>query len=163
LDLHSGEVLRLYEELSSLYKLRRDSGIPRGISHYVKANATVSALARLSDNELDSVISATDSAGADAVARLIRWATKRDNFQLLLNRLEEIESTSLHDLNSALGLAQLKQSLKSWITQRENDDEAHWQSLLSSQAFVLEHIFSVPVWRQLLWPVGDNYNGRSVS
>ena len=63
----------------------------------------------------------------------------------MFDRLESLEPDSLRNLNAALGVTVLKRALKAWSQNRENTEEDFWQSLLSSQAFVLEQIFSLPI------------------
>lgn len=145
LELHSAELLALFNELGGLYEIHRDAGIPRGETKYIKAQGTVAALSNMSDDELRAVVEGTESLGASAVARLIRWASDADNFTLLFDRLEKLEPDSLRNLNAALGVAVLKRALKEWSQNRENADEEFWQSLLAGQAFVLEQIFSLPI------------------
>ena len=144
LELHSSELLTLFNELAGLYELRA-SGIPRGETKYVKAKGTVFALSNMSDEELKAVVSGAESLGATAVARLIRWASDADNFTLLFDRLESLEPDSLKNLNAALGVALLKRALMEWSQNRENANEEYWQSLLASESFVLEQIFSLPI------------------
>jgi hypothetical protein len=110
LELHSSELLTLFNELAGLYELRRESGIPRGETKYIKAKGTVVALSNMSDEELKAVVSGAESLGAAAVARLIRWASNADNSALLFDRLESLEPDSLRNLNAALGVAVLKRA-----------------------------------------------------
>lgn len=145
LELKSAELLELHSKLSDLYQLHREVGIPRGQGTFVRARSTVAALAALSDSELESVITGAESIGASAVARLIAWASKAENFSVLFEKLEELEPDSLRNLNAALGMARLKQALALWHANRNNDDEAFWQALLVKQAFVLEQVFSLPM------------------
>jgi hypothetical protein len=145
LELKSEELLCLYTELQDLYELRRDHGIPRGEVKFVRARGTVQALATMTDEELHSVVAGAESLGASAVARLIRWAAKASNFDLLFSRLEELEPDSLKDLNAAVGLATLHRALRTWHEHRENTSEEFWQATLSRQAFVLEQVFSLPI------------------
>ncbi len=145
LELHSAELLTLFNELGGLYELHRNTGIPRGQTKYVKAKGTVAALSNMSDEELRAVVAGAESLGASAVARLIRWASNAGNFALLFDRLESLEPDSLRNLNAALGVAVLKRALKAWSESRENSNEEFWQALLASQAFVLEQIFSLPI------------------
>ena len=74
LELRSEELLHLFGELEDLYEFRRDHAIPRGEVKFVKARSTVQALAVMTDEEIHSVVVGTESLGASAVARLIRWA-----------------------------------------------------------------------------------------
>lgn len=145
LELHSAELLSLFNELDALYDIHRDVGVPRGHTRYVKAKGLVAALADIGDDELRAVVAGTESLGAVAVARLIRWASDADNFALLFDRLETLEPNSLRNLNAALGVAVLKRALKEWSENRDNDNESFWQGMLSKQSFVLEQVFSLPI------------------
>lgn len=145
LELHSAELLTLFSELAGLYELYREAGIPRGETKYIRAKSTVAALSNMSDEELRAVVEGTESLGATAVARLIRWARDASNFTLLFDRLETLEPDSLRNLNAALGVAVLKRALMTWSQNKDNANEEFWQSLLAGQAFVLEQIFSLPI------------------
>lgn len=145
LELHSAELLTLFTELRALYDIRGDVGIQPGKTKYIKAESTVAALSAMSDEELSAVISRTQSLGAAAVIRLIKWANHDQNFTLLFERLNALEPESLRNLNAALGVALLKRAVKAWSSNRDNADEEFWQSLLGQQAFVLEQIFSLPI------------------
>ncbi|MBW2119734.1 MAG: DUF4263 domain-containing protein, partial [Deltaproteobacteria bacterium] len=145
LDLHSSEIHSLYRELSSLYELYCKIGIPKGEGHFVRATNTLQTLAAMTDSELEAVIGGSEKIGAKAMSRLIDWATKEKNFTLMFDRLEELGEAGLTALNSAVGIATLKRALKQWSDNRTNADEEFWQGLLSSQAFVLEQLFHVPI------------------
>ncbi len=145
LELHSAELLVLFSELSGLYELHRDAGVPAGQTRYVKARSTVADLTCLSDEALRAVVEGADSLGASAIARLIRWASNAENFSLLFDRLAKIEPDGLRNLNAALGVAVLKRALATWSYNKDNSDESFWQSLLAEQVFVLEQIFSLPI------------------
>lgn len=145
LEIHSTELLTLFNELTALYEIHRDAGIPRGQTQYIRAQGAVAALSNLTDEELNAVIEGAGSLGPSAIVRLIQWASDASNFSLLFDRLEELEPDSLRNLNAALGVAVLKRALAAWSHNRDNSDEDFWQSLLEKQAFVLEQIFSLPV------------------
>jgi hypothetical protein len=145
LELHSSEVLTLFTELTGLYELHRNAGIPIGKTKYIRANQTLESLSKMTDDEFSGVLSGTESLGVSGIARLIQWASSADNFRLLFDRLQALEPNSLRNLNAALGITELKKALITWRKNRDTGDEAVWQSLLSSQTFVLEQIFSVPI------------------
>ncbi len=145
LPLSSEELRTLFTEVAALYELFDAEGIPLGQTQFVKANETVQALAKMTDEEITTVMSGQESLGASAIARLIGWASDADNFALMFDRLQQFGEGDLLKLNTALGIANIKRALKEWSENRHNDDEEFWQSLLAKQSFVLEQIFHVPI------------------
>lgn len=145
LELKSQELKKLHSEISNLYEIYDAGGIPFGETKFIKANATVQALAGMTDEELTAVIGGQKSIGTEALSRLIAWASHTDNFTLIFRQLQQLGQDSLADLNSALGVASLKHAIKQWKKNRRNDEEEFWQKLLSEQAFVLEQVFHIPI------------------
>jgi hypothetical protein len=95
LELHSSEVLTLFTELTGLYELHRNAGIPIGKTKYIRANKTLESLSKMTDDEFAGVLSGTGSLGVSGIARLIQWASSADNFKLLFDRLQALEPNSL--------------------------------------------------------------------
>jgi hypothetical protein len=145
LELKSAELLKLYTEVQNLYEMYRESGIPRGEAQFVKANRAVEAVAHLSDEEITAVVKGQEFLGAQAVARLIQWASDAQNFTLMFERLESLKPESLVNLNAAVGISTLKRALMTWSKHRNDSDEEFWQDLLTEHEFVLEQIFHVPI------------------
>lgn len=145
LELKPAELLKLFTEVQNLYEMYLESGIPRGEAQFVKANKAVEAVAELTDEEITAVVKGQEFLGAQAVARLIQWASDAQNFTLMFERLESLNPESLVNLNAAVGISTLKRALMEWSKHRNNDDEEFWQDLLTEQEFVLEQIFHVPI------------------
>jgi len=145
LELKSAELLNLFTEIQSLYEMYLEGGIPRGEAQFVKANKAFEAVAELTDEEITAVVRGQQYLGAQAVARLIQWASDAQNFTLMFERLEVLEPESLVNLNAAVGISTLKRALMAWSENRNNSDEEFWQDLLVTQEFVLEQIFHVPI------------------
>lgn len=145
LELKSAELLKLFTEIKNLYEMYLEGGIPHGQVQFVKANKAVEAVANLTDDEITTVVKGQQYLGAQAVARLIKWASDAQNFTLLFERLETLEPESLVNLNAAVGISTLKRALKTWSENRNNSDEEFWQDVLVKQEFVLEQIFHVPI------------------
>lgn len=62
LNLHSEELLKLFDELKALYQLHEDAGgIPRGRTRYIKATETVLALSQMTDDDFNSVMAGAES------------------------------------------------------------------------------------------------------
>jgi hypothetical protein len=145
LELRSAELLALFNEVQNLYDMFREGGIPQGQTQFVKGNKAVEAVADLSDKEITEIVKGQQYLGAQAVARLIQWASNAKNFTLIFERLETLEPESLVNLNAAVGISTLKRALMTWSKNKDNGDEEFWQDLLVKQEFVLEQIFHVPI------------------
>ena len=145
LELKSKELKKLHSEISNLYEIYDVGGIPFGETKFIKANATIQALGKMTDEELTAVIGGRKSIGTEVLSRLINWASRTDNFNLIFKQLQELGQHNLANLNSALGVARLKDAIKNWFNNRTNEDEDFWQTLLSEQTFVLEQIFQIPI------------------
>ncbi|MBK9132042.1 MAG: DUF4263 domain-containing protein [Gammaproteobacteria bacterium] len=145
LELKSAELLTLFHEIEILYEMYTQGGIPKGKAHYVKANKAFEAIFALGDEEITTLIQGQQYLGAQAIGRLIKWASNARNFKLMFEKLEVLEPESLSNLNTAIGISTLKSALVTWSKNRNNADEDFWQQVLIKQEFVLEQIFHVPI------------------
>ena len=145
LDIRSGELLTLYNELSDLYALYAQHGTQIGKSTYTKSDPQLSQLANLPVQELNIILKANSSLGGDLLTKLITWATLEDNLPKLIHRLHELSPNSLRILNTSANLVRLKTAIKEWTEHKNSSDEELWQRLLTKHIHVLEQVFSWPV------------------
>lgn len=81
----------------------------------------------------------------DALDRLFRWSAEKENADALLSVLSRIESSTLRQLNTLVGLAQLKDVLQFWRENKGNSDEELWQTMLQQNVLLLSQVFAFPV------------------
>jgi hypothetical protein len=144
LALDSAELLKLTTDLSSLYELHRESGVPRGKTKFIKASPELQQLADLSANDINAFLTANKEVGASLLTKLLTWAIDLDDPSPFVERLVGLSPNSLSKLNAAVGLQSLKSALEVWEANSDLSDEEFWQKTLTTHSFVLEQVFSWP-------------------
>lgn len=144
LELHAGEVLSLFREIAALYKLHAKEGIPSGVTELMPVDSAVASLAAMPPPELRTYLSAHQVLGEELLSSLLSWAAGLDDPASLVPRLVSLGPTALSGFNVAVGLASLKDALKTWDANASNADEEFWQQTLTEHSFVLEQVFSWP-------------------
>ena len=144
LELASAELLKFSAEMSSLYELHRESGIPRGKTKFIKASPELQRLAELSADDVGAFLTANESVGASLLTKLLTWAINLSDPSPLVERLVGLSPGSLSKLNAAVGLQSLKSALEVWEASSDSSDEEFWQKTLTTHSSVLEQVFSWP-------------------
>jgi hypothetical protein len=144
LELKSAELLHLITHLKPIYDLHRDGGVPRGQRKFVQATPQLEQLAALTADDVSDFLNANTAIGGSLLSKLLNWAVNLDDPTPLIERLVELNSTSLGKLNAAIGLQRLKAALTTWEQNANNSDEEFWQRTLTEHSFVLEQAFSWP-------------------
>lgn len=144
LKLKSSETLNLFNELSTLYRLHNNIGIPYGKSKYVKVNSQLTQLVNLSPVQINDFLLANQKIGDNLLSQLLTWSVSSDDPENLIKKLLKIAPDNLKKLNAAINLQTLKASIQFWENNKNNDNEEQWQVELTDSA-ILEHVFSLPV------------------
>ena len=144
LELKSEELLNLLRELLSLYQLKQEQGVPRGEKRFVPVTPQLEQLRSIASQDIFGILNANRSLGSSLLSRLLSWAVTLDSPITLIEKLLELDPSSLAKLNAALGLHRLRTALTSWEENRLNDNEEFWQKSLAENSFVLEQVFSWP-------------------
>ena len=144
LDLKSAELLRLIQEVTPLYDLYKEGGVPRGDKRYVQATPQLEQLAALSAQDARSFLNANKKIGSNLLLRLLNWAIDLEEPSPLIERLVELNPDSLNKLNAAVGMQRLKNAIAIWEENENNSDEEFWQNSLTEHSFVLEQVFAWP-------------------
>lgn len=144
LELKSAELLQLIDEIMPLYELHREGGVPKGIRKFVKATPQLEQLATLTAQDVSGFLNANTTIGTSLLSKLLNWAVNLEDPTPLIERLVELNPSSLGKLNAAIGLQSLKNALSVWETNANNSDEEFWQTTLTEHSFVLEQAFSWP-------------------
>lgn len=145
LELKSAELLTLIKELIALYKTSWKDGIPFGEVQYIKAEGNLKELANLSSEDIHNFFELHKKAGLNVFSKLLEYVTKLENADKVTEKLEQLDISSLHRLNSIVGISQLKKSYETWLQNSDNDDEEYWQKLFTENSFILSQFFSFPV------------------
>ena len=144
LEIKSSELLSLFNHLSDLYQLHSQSGVPRGDVEFVPVNRQLADIARMPPGDLLQILAANRAVGSKLLARLLAWAADSDDPAALVGRLIELSPASLRTLNIAVNLQTLRAALTLWEENKTSSDEEFWQTSLTENSFVLEHVFSWP-------------------
>lgn len=144
LEIKSAELLQLLNELTPLYELHKNGGVPRGKKKYVQSTPQLEQLSALTSSDIRNLLNANTSIGASLLSKLLNWAVNLDDPSPLIERLVELNPSSLSKLNAAVGMQSLKQALAIWEQNKNNADEEYWQKSLTEHSFVLEQAFSWP-------------------
>jgi len=144
LEMKSSELLKLFCELSSLYQLHSETGIPLGETKFIRATPQLEQLAKLTGSEVSEFLKANKTVGSSLLAKLLSWAMDLEEPSLLVERLLELGPNALRKLNVAVGLQSLKSALQVWREKASCSDEEFWQKSLTEHSFVLEQVFSWP-------------------
>lgn len=145
LELKSSEVLDLFQELSSLYNLYETTGIPMGTQKFVRVPRQLGALANLKQDELVELIKGQEKLGNELLLKLISWAGSEGNLSEPLIKLIENDVDAAENLNTALGVAALKESVGQYNSNLDNPSEEYWQKFFEKNRIFLEQIFAYPV------------------
>lgn len=139
LELHAGEVLRLYTELEALYAISRQHGVPIGEREFVPLGENVRGLLRQPDIA-NSLLGDDELA---LVGAFVRWIDS--NPAAAVRRLqEEVDARDLASFDSLLAAARLRQFNDEFHENAANDSEPFWQGFFSTNGWVLARVFAHP-------------------
>lgn len=145
LSLKAGEVFSLYNELTNLYQIYNDDGIPFKNTKYVKLEENLKEIIEMNEEELSEFLNVHKQVGLDAFNNILSWAIKVGDPNKVIEKLDVLDVDVLGELNSLLGLSKLKSVLEIWNKNKNNSDEEFWQSVFEEYSIILSQLFSFPV------------------
>lgn len=140
LELKSGELLPLLQNLGALYRLYRIRGVPQGRIEFVKIEQHLAKLLQLSEPELNEFLAANTGDAIKTFRRVLAWLSKNT-----AAAQQFAEEKQLPELNAILGLANLRAVSRIWQVNDTNDDEEFWQAAFANHVFVLSQILAYPI------------------
>lgn len=138
LSLAAGELYKLLQEVVPLYRFHRREGIPTGKVELLKIDSSLSELLPLAEADLLTFLSVHNGDAAQTLRTVLHWLSSQSGAQELLS-----DGGELPELNSLVGLANLRSVLKDWNA--NNKDEEFWQNLFARHSYVLSQLFAYPV------------------
>lgn len=136
LDLKSKEILKLYDILTECYEIYKEYGIPYGEKRVL-----------VIDDFFNDFIS------------VIEKMLKNEELFLIIDKLKSLKTEDIKNLNVIVGIANLKNLLEIWESNKENNDEEFWQDLFKSNYWCISQLFFTPV---ILFKEKAYIGGKSV-
>jgi hypothetical protein len=130
----------LLKEIVPLYRFHRREGVPAGRVELLKVDRSLSELLPLAEPDLLAFLSAHKNDALKTLRVVLQWVSKQAGAQELIS-----EGGELPELNSLVGLANLRSVLKSWSANADNKDEEFWQRLFACHSYVLSQLFAYPI------------------
>lgn len=141
LEIKSGELLRLLQELGALYRLHCVRGVPQGRIELIKIEQQLAKLLQLTEGELNEFLAANTNDAIKTLRRVLAWMSKS---QSAIQQFAD-EDRQLPELNALLGLTNLRAILNVWRDNAANNNEEFWQTVFHKHAFVLSQLLAYPI------------------
>lgn len=145
LELRAGEVHQLLGHLAGLYRLYHKGGLRRGKTHFLKLVTQEEGAEELVQVDLARLLDTISRTGVHVVTRLLEWMSNLENAPEILDQLERLEIDSLRQINSLVGITNLKALYHLWEENQTNMHEEFWQQTFQKHFFALTQVFAFPV------------------
>ena len=145
LDLKAGEVHKLLGHIAGLYRQYEREGLPRGKTHFLKIATAAADREDFSSADLDRLLGTMVRAGVDVATRVFEWMAGAENASAILGQLGRLQASSLQQINSLVGITNLRTLCQLWEENRANKNEEFWQKTFQQHAFALTQLFAFPV------------------
>ena len=139
LEISSSELYTLLSSLRTLYQLANAYGVPQGKKSFLEVSGALAELLALAGPELQEFFTSNSEDAIRLFKLLLNWIYKRPSLEVLDGMSELLE------LNTVVGLANLKAFLNEWKENSGVTKEEFWQALFAKNAFVLSQLFAYPV------------------
>jgi len=140
LSLAAGEQYKLLREVVPLYRFHRGEGVPAGKVELLKIDRSISELLPLAEPDLLAFPSAQGNDAVQTLRAVLRWLSRQTTAQGFIS-----EGGELPELNSLVGLANLRSVVKTWKDNVDNKDEEFWQRVFADHSYVLSQLFAYPI------------------
>ena len=140
LSLAAGELYKLLREIVPLYRFHRSEGVPAGRVELLKVDRSLSELLPVAEPDLLAFLSAQGNDAVQTLRVVLQWLSRQTTAQEFI-----CEGGELPELNSLVGLANLRSVLKTWNANADNNDEEFWQGIFANHSYVLSQLFAYPI------------------
>lgn len=142
LELHSREVLDLFNALADLYQIYKVEGIKAGKHDFV--DVSDENIQKLIENA-DLIAGLIQKDGPELFKKVLTWMSGIENLEGYLDKIAELNIDQLNTINTVVGLVNLKNALRIWEMEKANPDEEFWQGFLKANAWVISQVFCAPI------------------
>ena len=140
LSLAAGELYKLLREIVPLYRFHRSEGVPAGKVELLKIDRSISEFLPLAEPDLLAFLSAQGNDAVQILRAVLQWLSRQTTAQEFIS-----EGGELPELNSLVGLANLRSVVKTWKANIDNNDEEFWQGIFANHSYVLSQLFAYPI------------------
>lgn len=145
LSLHAGELLTFYEQLTGLYELHRQQGVPRRQRTYVSVESEIASFLAIGAPKLRAFLDGHQKNAADMLLKLLEWLSQSPHGPEAARRLVMTAPQRIKEMTALLGMASLKDTVQFYESNKHQHEEEFWQRELSSRSFLFSQVFSYPI------------------
>lgn len=144
LELNSDAMLTLTREIQKHYTVHEKYGVMYGGFHFFKSNLDIEKLVEMFENNTNLFTQLLEDDKSDALEKTLEWIVSNDNPEKIIDKLKQLREKDLDQLNTLVGIANLKKVLAIWEDNKNNASEKFWQKILKENSWILSQIFSNP-------------------
>lgn len=145
LELNSEAMLTLTREIQKHYAVHEKYGVMHGGFHLFESGPDIEKLIDIFESNTHLFTQLMEDDKIEALERTLEWIVTNDNPDKIIDRIKNLKEKDLDQLNTFVGIANLKKVLSVWEDNRlSNAPEKFWQSVLKENTWILSQIFSNP-------------------
>ncbi|WP_100373014.1 Shedu anti-phage system protein SduA [Bacillus sp. FJAT-45037] len=145
LELNSEAMLTLTNEIQKCYAVHEKYGVMYGEYHLFKNNPDIDRLIEIFESNTSLFTQLMEDDKSEVLEKALAWIVTNDNPDKIIDRLKNLQEKDLDQLNTLVGLANLKKILSVWEGNKcNNTSEKFWQDVLKENSWILSQIFSNP-------------------
>jgi hypothetical protein len=163
LELHSKELYTLITYLQDYYNIFEKFGIITGEREYLITPANIGPTIQQLLEEEDNLNKLIKQGGNALLPELLKWLSKMDDMQVVLDKLMELDIDNIRKLNTILGMSVFKSVLAEWESNKNSDSEDFWQGLLKNNSWLIAQMMAFPVviFKDKAYVGGKNIENKS--
>jgi hypothetical protein len=145
LFLHADELLKLYKELTGLYELHRQQGVPKRPRTYVPIGSELANFLAVAEPDLRRFFDAHQNDAADVLLKLMGWISQSNQGAVAARRIVSTDPQMIREMTSLLGVASLKDTVHFYQQNQHESNEEFWQRELSKRSYLFNQVFFYPI------------------
>jgi Domain of unknown function (DUF4263) len=144
LSISSSEMLTFFNEMKKYYAIHDEYGVKHGNYTVYKTNPNLEKVIAYFESNKPLFNQMLNDDKGQLFEQTLKWIVNTDNSEKIVDKFLKLNEKDLDQLNSLVGITNLKKILSVWENQKENNSEKFWQDLLKENTWVLSQLFSNP-------------------
>lgn len=142
--INTEETLQLFKELNKYYQVSEEYGVQQGSYKLYKANPDLERVISLFEDNDNLFKQLLNEDKSDLLEQTLEWIVKTENSHKTIEKLTTLKEKELEQLNTLVGLTNLKNVLSFWEKNKKESSEKFWQDYLKEHTWILSQLFSTP-------------------